>query len=170
MGADLYSLDATDQELVRRYRAGVGVVDAALANISDEELDRRYRDGWSARMVVHHLADSETNSYLRLRRLLAEEPPTVIQGYDEARWARCESLGYESLPIEGSVSVFRAVRESSSALLSGLSAQDLEREGQHTQSGAYSLRSWLLIYAAHAEEHAEQISRARRGERDPQES
>ena len=152
---------------MRRYLAGVTVVESALEGISADELDRRRADGWSARMVVHHLADSETNSYLRIRRLLAEAAPTLIQGYDEATWARCAPLGYESEPIAESLAVFRAVRTSSNSLLSRITAADLDRVGTHSEAGPYSLRDWLTIYAAHAEEHADQIVRARRGELEP---
>ncbi len=155
------ALSTSDQELVDRYRGGVALVESALEGISDEQLDRRQGDEWSARMVAHHLADSETNSYLRLRRLLVEPAPTVIQGYDEALWASNERLGYESLDIAPSLAVFRAVRAASSIVLDRISPEDLEREGVHSESGAYSLRTWLRIYAEHAEEHAQQIRRAR---------
>lgn len=139
------------------------MVENALHLVSDDELDRRDLDGWSARMVVHHLADSETNSYLRLRRLLAEPAPTVIQGYDEARWANCETLGYEVLPVEASLEVFRAVRAASALLLDRVHPDDLERAGVHSESGEYTLRDWLRIYAEHAEDHAAQITQARHG-------
>ncbi len=159
------ALNSTDAELVARYNAGVALVESALAGATDEDLDRR-SDGWSARMVVHHLADSETNSYLRLRRLLAEPTPTQLQGYDEARWAATPTLGYETLPIASSLSVFRAVRAASGQLLTRINAEDLEIAGEHTESGRYTLRDWLRIYAEHAEEHAAQITRARAGVRE----
>ncbi len=155
-------LTADDQRLIERYRAGVGLVDDALAGITEDEWDRRVGTEWSARMVVHHLADSETNSYLRARRLLAESNPS-IQGYDEGQWAATPALGYEELPVAPSLSVFRAVREATSVLLDRVSAPDMERPGVHTESGPYSFRDWLRIYAEHAEEHAAQITRARRG-------
>jgi hypothetical protein len=150
-------MDADVTELIRRYRLGVAAVDEALAGATDADLDRRPDDGWSARMVAHHLADSETNSYLRLRKLLAEDSPTIV-GYDEAHYA--EVLHYDR-PIEASLAVFRAVRAASAELLDRLRPDDLERTGHHTESGAYSLRMWLEIYASHAEEHASQIRRAR---------
>ena len=72
--------------LVQRYTQGHSVVVEALAGITPAELDARH-DGWSAREVVHHLADSEMTSAIRLRRLLAEDRP-VIDGYDEETFAR----------------------------------------------------------------------------------
>jgi hypothetical protein len=145
---------------VARYRAGVARVEEALAGADDAALDRRGPgpDDWCARQVVHHLADSETNSYVRLRRLLAEPAPTVVQGYDEAHWAQV--LHYDR-PIEASLAVFRAVRAASAELLDTLDDADLERAGTHTDSGPYTLRDWLEIYAAHAEDHADQIRAAR---------
>lgn len=145
-------------ELIARYRAGVGEVDAALAGADDADLDAVPPDGgWTARMVIHHLADSESNSYLRVRKLLAEDEP-AIQGYDEERFAR--RLHYER-PAETSLAVFRAVRESTAELLDSLGDEDWNRTGTHSESGAYSMESWLEIYAAHAFDHAEQIRRAR---------
>ena len=146
--------------LVDRYRAGVALVDEALAGATDADLDRRgpAPDDWCARQVVHHLADSETNSYVRLRRLLAEPAPTTIQGYDEAHWAAV--LHYDR-PIAASMAVFRAVREASAELLGTLVDADLERTGVHSDSGTYALRDWLEIYADHAESHAAQIRAAR---------
>ena len=146
-------------DLIARYRQGVAAVAEALDGTSDE-LDRTPLGGWSARMVVHHLADSETNSYLRLRKLLAEDDPQ-IQGYDEARFA--EVLHYDR-PIEHSLAVFEAVRASSSELLDRMSDDDWTRSGTHSESGAYSVEDWLEIYAEHAVAHADQITRARAGE------
>ncbi len=140
------------------------MVDAALAGAEGEDLDRRSQGGWSARMVVHHLADSEANSYVRLRRLLAEPSGSLLQGYDEAAWARSAELGYQDRDLQPSLAVFRAVRAASSELLERLREADFERAGIHEESGRYTVRDWLRIYAAHAEEHADQIRRARRGE------
>lgn len=143
--------------LIKRYGDGVRAVRDALAGASEEDLDRRTDDDWSSRMVVHHLADSETNSYLRLRKLLAEDD-AQIQGYDEAEFARV--LHYDR-PIEPSLAVFEAVRASSGQLLELLSEDDWARAGTHSESGRYSVEDWLAIYADHAEAHADQIARAR---------
>ena len=151
--------EAERRGLIDRYRDGVRAVEDALTGASEKELDRRTDDDWSSRMVVHHLADSETNSYLRLRKLLAEDA-TEIQGYDEAEFAR--ALHYDR-PIETSLTVFEAVRASSGELLERLSEDDWSRAGTHSESGRYSVEDWLTIYADHAEVHADQITRARAG-------
>ena len=147
--------------LLEQYRAGAAEVDEALAGITAEELDRRppEPDGWTARQVAHHLADSEAMAYTRLRRLLADDDP-VIAGYDEPVWAN--RLHYDR-PIEASVAVMRAVREASVQLLEAIDEQEWSRMGTHTESGPYSVEGWLRIYASHPHEHAEQIRAARRG-------
>ncbi len=61
-------------------------------NLNEAELDSSPSGGWTARQVIHHVADSEAQSYARLRRLIAE-PGTQIQGYDEGGWGENETLG-----------------------------------------------------------------------------
>jgi DinB superfamily len=149
------------RQLLDRYRAGYGAVEEALAAATDEELDRRPQSGeWTAREVAHHLADSETQAYIRLRRLIAEDEP-VIEGYDEPEYAR--RLHYDR-PIASSLAVLRAVRDSSLELLESLTPAEWSRAGTHSESGAYSVDDWLEIYADHSADHADQIRRARRGE------
>ena len=84
-----------------------------LVNSLDEQsLDKSDGEGWTPRQVIHHVADSEAQSYARLRRLIAE-PGTMIQGYDEGAWSENATLGYSELPIGISVAVYTAVRASS---------------------------------------------------------
>jgi len=148
------------QHLIGQYRDGYRAVTAALTDITDAELDKRPgADAWTAREVVHHLADSETTSYLRLRKLLAEDTP-VIDAYDESHYARV--LHYDR-PIEPSLEVLRAVRRSTADLLDALEPHEWERAGVHSDSGPYDVETWLRIYAAHAHDHADQIRRAREG-------
>jgi hypothetical protein len=154
-------MDATDRSrLIQQYRDGIEAVDKALAGATDAELDRRPApDEWTAREVAHHLADSETMSTIRLRRLLAEHQP-VIAAYDEAEFAR--RLHYDR-PIEQSVAVFGAVRTSNLQLLDALTEAEWARTGTHSEDGPYSVEHWLEIYAAHGHDHADQIQRAREG-------
>ena len=77
--------------------------------VTPELLDVHHENGWSARQIIHHLADSEAQSYARLRRLVAEPEGSLIQGYDEGLWASCEKLGYETAPVENSIAFFRGV-------------------------------------------------------------
>jgi len=151
-------MDTTRTQLIRRYAEGYAAVEAALAGITPEQLDRADADGWTARQVVHHLADSEMASALRLRKLVAETNP-VIWGYDEELYSR--ALHYNERPIEPSLLALKAARESTVSILEHLTEADWARQGWHSESGPYSTERWLEIYAAHAHEHAEQVRRAR---------
>ena len=141
--------------LIAQYKAGYDDVVRALQGIGPDELDWRPAPGeWSAREVVHHLADSETIAGLRLRRLLMENRP-VIQGYDEADYAR--RLHYQARPMEPALRAFEAARATTAQLLDTLRDEDCQRAGTHSESGPYSVAKWLQIYAAHGHVHAEQI-------------
>jgi hypothetical protein len=146
--------------LVERYQAGIAEVNDALEGATEADLDRRPAPGeWSAREVAHHLADSETMSTIRLRRLIAEDQP-VIQAYDEAEFAR--RLHYDR-PVDHSLAVFAAVRTANIELLDRLTEEEWARTGTHSDDGPYSVVGWLEIYAAHGHDHADQIRRAREG-------
>lgn len=144
--------------LINKYRDGYRTVQEALAGVTPAELDKKPApDKWSAREIVHHLADSEMTAAIRLRRLLAEDKP-VIHAYDQAEFAR--RLHYDR-PIEASLQALRYARESTAELLDRLQPADWTRMGTHPEHGPYGIEKWLAIYASHAHNHAEQIRRAR---------
>lgn len=144
--------------LIRRYRDGPRVIAEAVAGATDAELDRRppAPELWSAREVVHHVADSEMTSAIRLRRLIAEEEPD-LGAYDEELFAR--RLRYDR-PIAASLDAIRAARASTAEILDRLDEADWRRDGRHPEHASYTVDDWLRIYAEHCHEHAEQIGRA----------
>ncbi|MDQ3548373.1 MAG: DinB family protein [Chloroflexota bacterium] len=147
-------------QLIEQYMDGYRVVAEALAGADDAAMDAREAPGeWSPREVVHHLADSEMTSAIRIRRLLVEHNP-LVQGYDQDAFAA--RLWYDR-PIEQSLDAFRLARSSTAELLTRMSDADWQRGGTHSDSGTYTAEEWLRIYAVHAHEHADQIRRARRG-------
>jgi hypothetical protein len=127
-----------------------------VSSLRPEDLDKSDGEGWNPRQVIHHLADSEAQSYARLRRLLAE-PGTIIQGYDEGLWANNSTLGYTTREIATSVAVFTAVRQASYELLCDVTEEQLDNACTHTESGEYSVRNWLRSYTRHPLDHSEQI-------------
>lgn len=155
------TMDAAERtDLIRRYREGPAVLAAAVADAGDSELDRQLSDGgWTARQVVHHTADSEMTSAIRLRRLIAEDNPD-LDAYDEELFAR--RLRYDR-PIAASLAAVRAARESTVEILERLNEADWRRRGRHPEHSSYSVEDWLRIYAAHCHEHAEQVRRALSG-------
>ena len=148
----------TRKKLIDRYKDGYRLVAEALTGATDAELDVRPAPGkWSAREVVHHLADSEMTSAIRLRLLLAQDRPHIL-GYDQEEFAR--RLHYDR-PTEASLEVFKAARRATGEILDRMSEAEWQREGTHTESGRYTVERWLEIYADHAHGHAEQILVAR---------
>ncbi|MFZ4108622.1 MAG: DinB family protein [Candidatus Planktophila sp.] len=141
---------------IEMYKNATEEFISVAQGLTDSELDKLQTDSWTARQVIHHVADSEAQSYARLRRLIAE-PGTVIQGYNEAVWGENQTLGYEELPIENSLAVFVAVRASSLEILKRLTTSQLQNSGIHSESGEYTINTWLETYINHPLEHAQQI-------------
>ncbi len=144
-------------ELIAAYAAGADEVEAALAMLPREHWTARPFPGkWSAAEIVHHLADSEMTSAVRLRRLLVEDEP-AIQGYDPDLFA--VKLGYNERPVEPALEALRGARAVTVSLLAMLTEADWQRAGMHSEHGSYAVEGWLRIYAEHARKHAGQIRR-----------
>jgi len=149
---------ATRKKMIDQYKDGYRVVAEALAGAGAADLDARPAPGkWTAREIVHHLADSEMTSAVRLRLLLAADNPAIL-GYDQDEFAR--RLHYDR-PIEASLDAFKAARRTTGEILDRMSEHDWRREGTHSEHGRYTVEKWLEIYATHAHQHAEQIRVAR---------
>src|SRR5262245_3494408 len=145
--------------LIKQYKDGYRQVAEALDVISEAELDFRSAPGkWSPREIVHHLADSETTSAIRLRKLLVEFNP-YIQGYDQDEFAK--KLQYSKRPIEPALQALEAAIQTTGQILDLMTEDDWKRSGEHAEMGPYSAEIWLGIYAVHARNHADQIRRSR---------
>ena len=153
----------TIKDIAAAYRKSTEEFETLVASIAADQLDTKHPDGWSSRQVIHHLADSEAQSYARLRRLIAEPAGTIIQGYDENLWAVAPQLGYESAPVENSIAVFAAVRAGSLDIVKRLEEPDLEKSGVHTEAGHYTIAKWLEGYTNHPKDHGDQLVRALKG-------
>ncbi|MBS1791682.1 MAG: DinB family protein [Acidobacteria bacterium] len=150
---------AERQELIDQYADGYNEVARALEGFPSDKLTGNLIPGkWSAAEIIHHLADSEMTSAIRLRRLLTEDNP-VIHGYDEAFYAT--RFGYNERDIAPAMEAFRAARATTVQILERMTEEDWQRKGTHSESGAYGTEIWLETYAAHAHGHAGQIRRLR---------
>ena len=147
------------QALIELYKAGYDEVARSLEGFDEDSLSAHPIPGkWSAREVVQHLADSEMNSAIRLRKLLTEDEPQ-IQGYDQEHYAT--SLRYNERPIAPALDALRGARATTGQLLDQMTDADWSRAGMHSESGRYTAEDWLRIYAGHAHNHAAQIQRLR---------
>lgn len=128
----------------------------AVAGLNDEQLNTPYREGgWSLRQVVHHLADSHLNSYVRVKLALTEENPT-IKPYDEATWAELpDSRG----PVEPSLALLESLHERWVLLMKSFTPAEFARTFHHPQSGRdLSLAVTLGLYAWHGRHHTAHIT------------
>ena len=148
-------MEAKERErLIALYRDGYRAIVEALHGADEEALAFRPGPGkWSAREIVHHLADSEMTAAVRLRWLLAIDRPT-IQGYDQNAFAA--RLHYDR-PHEASLEAFRYARECTAQLLECLTEDEWLREGSHTEVGTFGVVQWLETYGPHAHRHARQM-------------
>lgn len=127
---------------------------SALKDAGDTELESRYREGgWTVRQVVHHLADSHINAYVRMRLTVTEDHPT-IKTYDEARWAE---LADTALAPRVSVQLLEALHHRWVALLRSLTGADFARTLNHPEHGPIRLDQLLAMYAWHGEHHVAHV-------------
>ena len=112
--------------------------------------------GWSASVVVQHLADSEVVWAWRLRQIVASDRPAIV-GYDQDRWA--EDLNYSRVPLDLSLAQIRVLRESNLWLLENLSIEQRQRVGVHSERGEETVESMVRLYAGHDLVHRNQIRR-----------
>jgi hypothetical protein len=129
-----------------------------VGGLDDSQLDTPYRDGgWTVRQVVHHVADSHANSYVRFKLALTEDWPT-IKGYDEAAWANLADSG---LPIEVSLTMIEALHGRWVGLLESLSDDDFQKGFAHPEMGRQNLARALALYDWHSRHHTAHITSLR---------
>ncbi len=124
-------------------------------------LDRRAGDEWTARQVIHHVADAELVEGVRLRRILSEDNP-LLPWIDEEEQAR--RLHYER-SVETSLGAFQSVVLANALLVERLRDDEWLRAGTHSIDGSYSVEDWLRKMSQHGHDHASQILRAAGHER-----
>lgn len=134
-----------------------GQLKATLSSFTDEQLDTPYRPGgWTVRQLVHHIADSHLNSYIRFKWTLTEDSPT-IKAYNEKKWAELPEA--KSAPIDISLHLLEALHVRWVLMLKNLSESDLNLYFVHPQTGnELTLATTLALYAWHSEHHLKHIT------------
>jgi hypothetical protein len=133
---------------------------AALAGLTEAQLDTPYRDGgWTIRQVVHHLADSHVNAFVRLRLGLTEEAPR-IRTYHQDRWG--ELVDNRTAPTEYSLQILTGLHRRWALLLEAMSAADFERRVDHPDYGELSLARLTALYGWHCRHHLAHLVAGRR--------
>ncbi len=128
---------------------------ALVSNMTPAQMKTPYRDGgWTAAQVVHHMADSHVNAYIRTRFALAEDGFTV-KPYDETRWAQFPDA--MELDVTPSLNMLEGIHARWAALLRTLGPDDFARTLKHPEHGPITL-DWLVqLYAWHGKHHAGHI-------------
>ena len=111
-------------------------------------------DRWSIHEIVVHIADSEANSYVRCRRLVAEPGKTVL-AYDENQWAI--SLNYHEQSTDDALELFKWLRLKSHKLITMVPEATWSNTIYHPENGTMTLDDWLDVYERHIPEHIEQM-------------
>src|SRR5712671_4294099 len=145
--------------LLERFRRGPELLAVVLTGVFGEEEDFTTAPGkWSIRQIVAHLADAELVGAHRMRRVIAEDNPTLT-AFDQDAWVR--NLDYAKRKPKQSLETFRRLRAENYELLKSVPEAVYERAGMHTENGSVTLRGLLEGYAEHAESHARQLTAIR---------
>ena len=130
---------------------------SAVSGFSEEQLETPYRPGgWTIRQLVHHVADSHMNAYVRVRLALTEDWPAV-KGYQEARWAELEDA--RAAAVSTSLDLLHALHARWVQLFASLDEQQWRRGYVHSEDGRKSLEQLVMIYDWHGRHHTAHVTR-----------
>jgi hypothetical protein len=158
------SVDYTRQDLIgwiESIRTVPLLLDHCIENLDEAQLNTPYRaGGWNTNQVIHHVADSHMNAYIRLKLALTEERP-IIKPYDEKRWADLPDV--TAVPLNISITLIHALHERWISVLRQLDDVDWARTYHHPGDGT-DVPLWQMtkMYSWHGRHHAEQIRFLRR--------
>jgi len=144
-------------EKIEQYGNAYNEISEFLKGLSKEELEYKPApEKWSAHEIVVHIADSEANSYVRVRKALAE-PGGMVFGYDQDVWT--QKLDYSKLNFDDYLELFRLLRKTTYDLIKNLPEEKWQNHYNHSEYGPAGLEKWLEIYAKHIPGHIAQIKR-----------
>jgi hypothetical protein len=135
-------------------------MDVCIENLNEHQLLTPYRPGgWTVQQVIHHLADSHMNAYIRLKLALTEDNPTV-KPYDEALWA--ELADNRIVPVNISVTLLHALHRRWVAQMRNMEPADWERTYYHPEHKRdFPVWEMTAMYAWHCRHHMEHIRQLR---------
>ncbi len=151
---DAYTLEEV-AHFIKEIESTPQAIADAVASITPAQLDTPYREGgWTIRQVLHHMADSHMNAYIRLKWTLTEESP-LIKAYDEKAWAQTEENVLD--PIM-SINLLKALHVKWVSLLKKVPSDELKKTFLHPETGKpVSLARQCATYAWHGKHHLAHI-------------
>lgn len=132
----------------------------AVAGLSEAQLDTPYRDGgWTVRQLVHHVADSHANAYIRMKFARTEDKPTIMP-YDEKVWAELPDA--KSGNVEWSLAMLDGLHGRWAMLLRSFSATEFARTWVHPEYGERTLDWMTEMYSWHCRHHTAHVTELRK--------
>jgi len=142
--------------MVEQIAAAPRALAAAVKGLTNAQLDTPYRDGgWTPRQIVHHIADSHMNAYIRFKLGLTENNPT-IKPYDEKTWA--ETIDSRTTPVDVSLPLIEGLHERWTQLLRSFDSTTYARTVMHPERGPMTLSDLLQLYSWHGRHHTAHIT------------
>lgn len=143
-------------EWINEIEALPGWLDHVIENLDAAQMEVPYREGgWNTRQVIHHIADSHINAYVRHKLLLTEDNPTV-KPYDENRWTLLPDV--EIVPVNVSITMLHAMHRRWGIMLRNIEQEDWERTYYHPEDDMLvPLWTSVDMYAWHGRHHMEQV-------------
>jgi uncharacterized damage-inducible protein DinB len=130
----------------------------AVEGMDSKQLNTPYRDGgWTVRQLVHHIADSHMDAFIRIRLALTEDWPT-IKPYDEKAWA---TLHDSAAPVEWSLALIESLHARWVMMLQSLTDEQWQRGYSHPESGPSTVEAATLMYGWHSRHHVAHITHLR---------
>ncbi len=155
-----HSSEAQRQEIIASIAEAPKRFRDAVAGLSDAQLETSYREGgWTVRQVIHHVADSHMNAYIRTKWALTEAEPT-IKPYDEKSWAELEDA--KRAPLEPSLALLDSLHDRWVRLLRSLTPEQWKRTFRHPEMGPMTLEKTLALYAWHGPHHIAHVTELRK--------
>jgi hypothetical protein len=150
-GKFVFDADPTPEKR-RDHMATIAAFPAELkAAMAGARLDQPYREGgWTARQVVHHIADSHMNAFIRFRLALTEDKPT-IKPYNEAEWSKLADS--TTMDPRISIQIIDGLHQRWHTMMLGMADADFTREAIHPDHGARTIDWFLQLYAWHGRHH-----------------
>ena len=146
--------------LIDLYAAGPRLLRAAVTGMTREQVLARPVPGkWSTLEVVCHIADFEIVGADRLKRVIAENGPTLFGGDEQVFASR---LAYHSRDLEEELKLIDGCRESTTRILRTLKPEDFQRIGKHSEAGPLTLLQFLERGASHIPHHVKFIEEKRK--------
>ena len=148
--------DAERRALIERLAAQPATFRSVVEGLSESQLDTPYRDGgWTVRQLVHHVADSHINAYLRVKLALTENEPTV-KPYDQDAWVQLADI--TTVPPAVSLALFEGVHARLVAVLHAMSSSDFRRRLMHPENGPMTIDDVVNMYTWHGDHHIAHVT------------